>query len=64
MVAVTDLLRTLRLTGEQEAGSGRDKLAVPAGVKEKVPARVRCATLAWHTLSATLKDRHEPVTTE
>jgi nitrogen fixation NifU-like protein len=49
--------------GEKNAGEGLDKLVVLAGVKE-FPARVKCATLAWHTLSAALRDRREPVTTE
>jgi nitrogen fixation NifU-like protein len=49
-------------------GSSRDlgKLAVFAGVSE-FPARVKCATLAWHTLRAALEDDEEhagPVTTE
>jgi nitrogen fixation NifU-like protein len=26
--------------------------------------RVKCATLAWHTLQAALKDQQEPVSTE
>ncbi|HZX26806.1 MAG TPA: SUF system NifU family Fe-S cluster assembly protein [Telluria sp.] len=39
------------------------KLEVLAGVRE-FPARVKCATLAWHTLRAALKDRAVPVTTE
>ena len=39
------------------------KLAVFGGVS-KFPARVKCATLAWHTLQSALEDRHEPVTTE
>ncbi len=39
------------------------KLAVLAGVRE-YPARVKCATLAWHTLDAALKNQAEPVTTE
>ena len=39
------------------------KLAVLAGVRD-YPARVKCATLAWHTLDAALKDRHEAVSTE
>jgi len=39
------------------------KLEVLAGVRE-FPARVKCATLAWHTLQAALKDRAEPVSTE
>jgi nitrogen fixation NifU-like protein len=39
------------------------KLAVLAGVAE-FPARVKCATLAWHTLNAALKNETEPVSTE
>jgi nitrogen fixation protein NifU and related proteins len=60
--AIFDRFRAL-VTGEEEAGAGLDKLVVLAGVKE-FPARVKCATLAWHTLSAALKDRRETVTTE
>lgn len=40
-----------------------DKLTVLAGVKE-FPARVKCATLAWHTLDAALKKDSTLVTTE
>lgn len=52
--------------------SGRDsdidedalgKLAVLSGVRE-FPVRVKCATLAWHTLKAALKEKDEPVSTE
>lgn len=39
------------------------KLKVFAGVSE-FPARVKCATLAWHTLQAALHGDSEPVTTE
>jgi nitrogen fixation NifU-like protein len=39
------------------------KLAVFAGVRE-FPVRVKCATLAWHTLRAALEGRTEPVKTE
>jgi nitrogen fixation NifU-like protein len=39
------------------------KLEVLAGVRE-FPARVKCATLAWHTLRAALKDQHSLVSTE
>jgi nitrogen fixation NifU-like protein len=39
------------------------KLAVFSGVRE-FPVRVKCATLAWHTLNAALKGSGEPVTTE
>jgi nitrogen fixation NifU-like protein len=39
------------------------KLAVFQGVRE-FPARVKCASLAWHTLQAALHHASEPVTTE
>jgi len=39
------------------------KLAAFGGVAE-FPARVKCATLAWHTLQAALRGDREPVTTE
>jgi len=39
------------------------KLAVLAGVRE-YPARVKCATLAWHTLDAALHNISEAVSTE
>jgi nitrogen fixation NifU-like protein len=49
----------------QEDFSDLGKLFVLAGVRE-YPVRVKCASLAWHTLrSAVDKDRRdEPVTTE
>ena len=39
------------------------KLTVLGGVKE-YPMRVKCATLAWHTLQAALEHSDKPVTTE
>jgi nitrogen fixation NifU-like protein len=39
------------------------KLAVLTGVRD-YPSRVKCATLAWHTLQAALENRAEPVKTE
>ncbi len=45
--------------GKPEIG----KLKVLAGVKE-FPMRVKCATLAWHTLMAALEHRGETITTE
>lgn len=39
------------------------KLAVFSGVSE-FPARVKCATLAWHTLHAALQGKGETVSTE
>jgi nitrogen fixation NifU-like protein len=42
---------------------GLGKLAVLAGVRE-FPMRVKCASLAWHTLEAALAGQSEPVSTE
>lgn len=39
------------------------KLAVLSGVRE-FPARVKCASLAWHTLRAALDQSPTPATTE
>jgi nitrogen fixation protein NifU and related proteins len=39
------------------------KLVVFSGVKE-FPVRVKCATLAWHTLQAALSHQRQPVSTE
>jgi nitrogen fixation NifU-like protein len=39
------------------------KLAVFAGVQE-FPVRVKCASLAWHTLMSALEDKEQKVTTE
>jgi nitrogen fixation NifU-like protein len=39
------------------------KLAVFSGVSE-FPVRVKCATLAWHTLQAALEGKQDSVTTE
>jgi nitrogen fixation NifU-like protein len=47
-------------SGDREA---LGKLAVFAGVSE-FPVRVKCATLAWHTLQAALEGKQEKVTTE
>ena len=42
---------------------GLGKLAAFAGVRE-FPVRVKCASLAWHTLKAALSDSHQMVKTE
>jgi nitrogen fixation protein NifU and related proteins len=47
--------------GLSEAELGR--LAAFSGVSE-FPARVKCATLAWHTLHSALQSEQEVVTTE
>ncbi len=46
--------------GDQEA---LGKLAVFSGVSE-FPVRVKCATLAWHTLQAALEGKQDAVSTE
>ena len=52
--------------GEGESGNGGSelgKLIVFSGVRQ-FPVRVKCATLAWHTLRAALENSHETTTTE
>jgi nitrogen fixation NifU-like protein len=44
------------LTGAEEPPPAIGKLAALAGVRE-YPARVKCASLAWHTLQAALQHR-------
>lgn len=54
------------LTGKEFSQANSDKLGkltVLAGVRE-FPARVKCATLAWHTFDAALKNEIKPVSTE
>lgn len=54
------------VTGEPRAPVDEDalgKLAVFQGVCE-FPMRVKCATLAWHTLQAAVKGGDDTVTTE
>lgn len=51
------------LTGTNGDAADVGKLAVFAGVRE-FPSRIKCATLAWHTLQAALSDAAEPVSTE
>ena len=50
------------VTGGAQAGDA-GKLEVLAGVHE-FPERVKCATLAWHTLKAALENATAPVSTE
>lgn len=51
-------------TGQANAEKSElGKLAVFSGVSE-FPVRVKCATLAWHTLEAALEGKQEPVSTE
>jgi nitrogen fixation NifU-like protein len=55
------------LTTGQEESVDQDldlgKLEVLNGIRE-YPARVKCATLAWHTLQAALRGDETPVKTE
>lgn len=54
------------VTSESAAGANPDrlgKLAVFAGVRE-FPVRVKCATLAWHTLTSALTGAGDVATTE
>ena len=50
------------VTGKGSA-EGLDKLEVFSGVSE-FPVRVKCASLAWHTLKAALEGQNETVSTE
>jgi len=59
-----DTFHKLVTTGE--VNGDRDdlgKLAVFSGVSE-FPVRVKCATLAWHTLQAALEGKQEKISTE
>lgn len=54
------------VTGQLSSGSAQNelgKLSVFSGVSE-FPVRVKCATLAWHTLRAALENQGEPASTE
>ena len=52
------------LTGvAAEQGVELGKLQVFEGVRE-YPVRVKCATLAWHTLNAAIDGEDDPATTE
>jgi len=53
------------VTGKANNGefASLGKLAAFSGVSE-FPVRVKCATLAWHTMRAALEGKQESVTTE
>jgi nitrogen fixation NifU-like protein len=57
-----DKFHTL-LTSETPASKDLGKLVVFCGVRN-YPARVKCATLAWHTLKSALNGTGEVATTE
>jgi nitrogen fixation NifU-like protein len=51
------------VTGHGGSAETMGKLAVFAGVSE-FPLRVKCATLAWHTLRAAMRGEQEAISTE
>lgn len=51
------------VTGNDPGDPALGKLLAMGGVRE-FPVRVKCATLAWHTMLAALHGRDETVTTE
>jgi nitrogen fixation NifU-like protein len=61
--ALFDNFHELVTTGAGEGSPELGKLAVFSGVRE-FPMRVKCATLAWHTLLAALEEKDQPVSTE
>lgn len=55
------------LTSPDDSGMPRDVLEGDLWTLQGVrhfPARIKCATLPWHTLRAALENRSEPVSTE
>jgi len=50
-------------TGSADADAALGKLAVFSGLRG-FPARVKCATLVWHTLRAALEQKAGVVSTE
>ncbi len=61
--ALFDGFHGLVTEGADGDPSGLGKLVVFSGVC-RFPARVKCATLAWHTVKAAMDNANEPVTTE
>jgi len=55
-------LVTGKLNNEDEI-EGLGKLAIFQGVRE-FPARVKCASLAWHTLNSALRNENKTIVTE
>lgn len=51
------------LTTDTPAAKDLGKLVVFCGVRD-YPARVKCATLAWHTLKSALNNSNDTVSTE
>ena len=55
--------RLMTAESDDDAEPGLDRLAVLSSVRE-FPVRVKCATLAWHTLKAALAKTDNQVSTE
>ena len=51
------------VTGQNDTQEQLGKLKVFQGVRE-YPARVKCASLAWHTMDAALHDRKDVVSSD
>jgi nitrogen fixation NifU-like protein len=56
-------MHELLTRGDDADPASLGKLAALSGVRE-FPARVKCASLCWHTLDAALHREAEPVSTE
>lgn len=62
--ALFEDMHTLLTRHDADVDAGKlGKLAALSGVRE-FPARVKCASLCWHTLNAALDSQVEPVSTE
>jgi nitrogen fixation NifU-like protein len=61
--ALFDEVHTLLTRPDAKPGPQLGKLAALSGVRE-FPARVKCATLSWHTLNAALGSGAATVSTE
>jgi nitrogen fixation protein NifU and related proteins len=59
-----DRFHDMVMSSPDTAAADLGKLSVLAGVRE-YPTRVKCASLAWHTLKAAVSGHHaDPVSTE
>ena len=61
--ALFDRFHQLITSDEELDVVGLGKLAALAGVRE-YPARVKCASLCWHTMHSLIEGENSPVTTE
>jgi len=58
-----DKVHALLTQAQESPDASLGKLAALSGVRE-FPARVKCASLCWHTLNAALAQEAAPVSTE